>query len=356
MSIKEDLLPKAPSATEFPEYPSSWYLFGCTTELSEGPASKSMLGRQLVAFKTKSGKITVMDASCSHLGADLGCGRITGESIQCPYHNWKYGVDGKCTHIPGAKVIPDFAKQTIYPVSIRHGYVFFFNGPEPLFDLPFFFDQVPDGFVAGKTFRYVADCSWYMNAAHGFDIQHFDAVHDRKLLAPPTIDCPSRFARRNTYFAEVVGDTVFDKLLKVFVGDKVTISITIWGGTFACVTGAFKHADSRFVIATRPLEDGRTLCEGIVYTKRNHIPFLGNRINACSLWLRRTFTHGYLADEARRLKTTRYIPEHLIENDQEMINFFQWLVSLPQNKVSKEGRLKRDPEPDHVKQTLQLTH
>jgi 3-ketosteroid 9alpha-monooxygenase subunit A len=35
-----------------------------------------------------------MDARCAHMGADLGCGRIAGDEIVCPYHNWRYGPDG----------------------------------------------------------------------------------------------------------------------------------------------------------------------------------------------------------------------------------------------------------------------
>src|SRR4051812_12701938 len=92
---------RPPPASAFPEFPASWYLFGPADELQTGPVSKRMLGSQLVAFRTASGKHTVLAANCSHMGADLGCGKVIGESIQCPFHNWKYGGDGVCNHIPG---------------------------------------------------------------------------------------------------------------------------------------------------------------------------------------------------------------------------------------------------------------
>ena len=107
---------------------------------------------------------------------------------------------------------PAFARQRTYPVEERHGYLFFFNGREPLFPLPFFLGEDPAGYVASEVFRYVADCTWYMNSAHAFDRQHFAAVHDRELLAPPVIDCPAPYARRNSYLAKVVGDTGFDRV------------------------------------------------------------------------------------------------------------------------------------------------
>ena len=271
-----------------------------------------------------------MAANCSHMGADLGCGTVVGDSIQCPFHNWKYGADGVCSHIPGTNVIPAFARQTTYPAEERHGYVFFFNGAKALFPLPFFFEANPDEYSAGKIFSYVSDCNWFTNAAHGYDTQHFDAVHDRKLLAPPQIDCPHPFARRNRYRAEVLGRTRLDKLLRIFAGQTVEITITNWGGTFVAITGDFDHARSRFIIATQPIDGGKTLCEGIVFMPRLKNPLARALLETPTLAIRRFFTHGYLKDEAGRLLGTNYNPQTMIPHDRDMINFFNWVVALPQ--------------------------
>lgn len=320
-----------PPVDAFAPFPASWYLFGHERDLVT-PRSKRMLGRQLVAFRTASGKVSVMAANCSHMGADLGCGRVIGESIQCPFHNWKYGDDGICNHIPGMSTIPAFAKQTCYPTIVRHGYVFFFNGPTALFPLPFFDGADPQDFVAGKIFSYTSDCTWFVNAAHGYDTQHFDAVHDRKLVAPPVIDCPHRFARRNRYHAEVLGRTPLDKLLKLFAGKRVTITITNWGGTFVVITGEFDHAHSRFIIATQPLDNGHTRCEGIVFAPKIRPGFLRPMLEPLVLATRRFFTHGYLKDEAQRLRGTHYSPETIIGHDRDIVAFFNWAAALPQSR------------------------
>jgi aminopyrrolnitrin oxygenase len=320
-----------PPANRFPAYPASWYLFCRAGELSK-PLSKRFLGRQLVAFRTQSGNVSVMAAHCSHMGADLGCGNVIGNSIQCPFHNWKYGADGICNHIPGTNSIPPFARQATFPVVERHGYIFIFNGTEPLFPLPFFFDADPDDFSAGKKFSYVSDCHWFVNAAHGYDTQHFDAVHDRKLTAPPQIDCPHPFARRNRYRAEVLGRTKLDKLLKILAGRTVEISITNWGGTFVLINGDFDHAHSRFIIATQPLDDGKTLCEGMVFAPRMKNPLSRALFEPLTLAVRRFFTHGYLKDEAKRLLGTRYSPATMIPQDRDMIDFFNWVIALPQGR------------------------
>ena len=318
-----------PPVNRFPAHPASWYLFCHASELSK-PLSKRILGRQLVAFRTRSGNVCVMAAHCSHMGADLGCGTVIGESIQCPFHNWKYGTDGVCNHIPGTNSIPAFARQTNYPVEERHGYVFFFNGPKALFPLPFFFDADPNDFSAGRIFSYVSDCNWFTNAAHGYDTQHFDAVHDRKLIAPPQIDCPRPFARRNRYRAEVLGRTKLDKLLKIFAGRTVEITITNWGGTFVVITGDFDHSHSRFIIATQPLDGDKTLCEGIVFAPRLKNPIARAVFEPLMLTVRRFFTYGYLKDEAGRLLGTSYNPATAIPQDRDMIDFFNWVIALPQ--------------------------
>jgi len=313
-------------AEQFPDYPACWYLFGAVADLQKGPISKKILGRQLVAFRTESGQLAVMDANCAHMGADLGCGEVVGETIQCPFHSWRYGADGVCKHIPGARSIPPFARVRAYPVAERHGYVFFFNGAEALFPLPFFFGEDPKEFAGGGYFRYVADCNWYMNAAHAFDMQHFASVHERELIGPPEVDYPAPYSRRNRYFAKVVGQSLLDRLLRRFVGKTVEITISVCGGTFMMVTGDFGRAHSRFIIAAQPQEDGRTLCEGIVFARSTGVPFL----DGLNLALRRVFTHGYLAAEARQLRGTRYNPKSLGTSDLDMIEFFQWVAALPQ--------------------------
>jgi phenylpropionate dioxygenase-like ring-hydroxylating dioxygenase large terminal subunit len=214
-----------------------------------------------------------------------------------------------------------------YPVEERHGFVFFFNGREPRFPLPFFFDESPADFVAGKPFRFVGDCTWYMLAANGFDCQHFEAVHDRTLLGPPQVDCPTPYARRMRFTSEVTGHSMFDRLLRRFAGSVVDVSITSWGGPFILVTGFFRRAKSYILIATQPLEDGSTFIETIVFARRRRPSLL----QPFSLWLRRVFTRGFLRDDFDRLGGIRYNPHTLLDADQLLLEYFAWAAELPQH-------------------------
>jgi nitrite reductase/ring-hydroxylating ferredoxin subunit len=287
-----------------------------------------MLGRQLVAFRTETGRVVIMDGRCSHLGANLALGRVVGNAIQCPFHHWEYGPDGKCLRIPAQASIPERACQATYPTMERHNHVFLFNGPEPLFPLPFFFDEEPNDFFAGRAFRFVADCSWYMLAANGFDAEHFESVHDRTLIGPPAVDSPGPYVRRMRYRALVSGRSVYDRLLRPLAGSHVEVAITNWGGPLILVTGFFERARSYMIIATQPLEGEKTLVEVIVFAPRSRSAAI-RLLQPIGLLVRRWFTQGFMADDIRFLGGIRYNAHSLIESDRLLLEYFQWAASLP---------------------------
>ena len=139
--------------------------------------------------------------------------------------------------------------------------------------LPFFSDGDPADYSAGKVFRFTGDCPWYVTdcpSVSTFSISPRYMIGIFSLRRKSTARSP--FARRNRYRAEVLGRTRIDRWLKTVAGSTVNATITTWGGTFVVITADFDRAKSRFLIATQPLENGHTLCEGIVFAKRR-----GNR-------------------------------------------------------------------------------
>ena len=314
-----------PESQDFPATPATWYLFCQSKELSNKPLSKTMLGRRLVAYRDSHGRVNMMDASCAHMGADLGRGRIDGDSLECPFHQWSYSSNGQCSAIPNAKRIPGTAKLRTYPVQERHGHVFFFYGAEPLFPLPFFSDCNEVDFVASKPFAFYMDCPWYMLVGNGFDCQHFQAVHDRKLTSEPRVDSPTALSRRMKFEAEVVGTSIFDRLLKRFVGKNVKVSITSWGGPYVLVEGVFGRAHSRLLVASQPVDDTNTYSEVIVFAKKSKSRFL----DTLSLLIRRRFTRAFMQYDIDKLSGVRYLPDGLTDHDSELINYFHWLTQLP---------------------------
>src|SRR5438477_301632 len=69
-------------------------------------------------------------------------------------------------------------------------------------------------------------------------------------------------------------------------------------------------------------------------------PRAGNRLSLTlleplPLTMRRFCTYGYLKDEASRLLGTRYDPGTMIAQDRDMIDFFNWVVALPQRASNR---------------------
>ena len=114
-----------------PDFPMGWWSVARSHELEVGDVKAvTALDRELVLYRTESGEARVHDAYCPHLGAHLGMnGKVVGESIQCPFHGWQFGGDGKCQHIPYCDTIPARAKVQNWPTSEVNGEIYMWYHP-----------------------------------------------------------------------------------------------------------------------------------------------------------------------------------------------------------------------------------
>lgn len=326
----------APAAHRFPDYPASWYLLGSSLAMRGRPMGATLFGRPLVGFRTSTGKAVVLDARCAHLGTDLTQGKVVGQTLECPFHNWRYGPDGRCVHIPASTCIPEFARLGSYPTVERHGYVFVFNGPEPLFPLPFFPNVDPDGFLASEPFEATLACPWWMVGANVFDLQHFRAAHDRKMVGSPHVDCPSPHARRISADFTVLGDTLRDRLVRWLAGDRVRMTFVDWCGNIIFATPTFRRTTSYGMLITNPLGRERVQVRGLVFVPRSQGRLGQMLFDPIHVRIRRQFIKAFLQSDARLgTKGLTYNPAGLFECDRELIHYFDWLASLPGTSAEK---------------------
>ena len=311
-----------------PHCPTSWLAFCASNELGRGPQTREFLGRKLVAFRTESSHVAVLDAQCIHMGADLGQGTVVGEALQCPFHHWKFGVDGKCRHIPASSEIPAFARQVAYPAQERHGSVFFSPSCIPRFSLPFFDDCEPGDLVRAEPFALVLDCPWYMVGANAVDVQHFQTTHARELMAPPEIDYPHPLAHRSTTRFKVVGKSLCDRLTRVLAGPEVTMRVTDWGGTLFFVRATFRRTQTYGMVSLLPLERRRTLVYVTVAVRRSRGRMFQLLVDPLRARIRRFFIEQFLRPDIQRSAWIDYSPETLIEADDYLRTYFRWLAKV----------------------------
>ena len=108
-----------------PPFPRGWFAIAFSAELELGAvARRHYFGRELVVYRTESGRVSLTDAYCPHLGAHLGHGgRVEGERLVCPFHGWQFEPDGSCAAMPYGKRIPDRARLSPWQVIEQNGVV-----------------------------------------------------------------------------------------------------------------------------------------------------------------------------------------------------------------------------------------
>ena len=180
-----------PQSRRFPfGIPNGWFLVAYAEDVAPGQVvRRHYLDRELVLFRGESGALAVLDAHCPHLGAHLGHGgRVVGDSLRCPFHAWRFDVQGRCVEIPYAERIPPRARAGVYPCVERNGMVFCWydaRGRAPAFEVPDIAEWHDPGYLT-PWFRY----EWTLRtqpqemAENGIDWPHFASIH--RMTVPDT--------------------------------------------------------------------------------------------------------------------------------------------------------------------------
>lgn len=78
----------------------SWHPVCYGADLTGSPRAAVLLDERLVLWRDAGGVARAMRDQCVHRGTALSLGKVEGGEIVCPYHGWRFGADGRCTHIP----------------------------------------------------------------------------------------------------------------------------------------------------------------------------------------------------------------------------------------------------------------
>jgi multimeric flavodoxin WrbA/nitrite reductase/ring-hydroxylating ferredoxin subunit len=67
-----------------------WHDLGPVEALRDPPLRQLAIGRTRIALSWRDGSFGAISGACNHAGGPLGEGRLDGDYITCPWHNWKY--------------------------------------------------------------------------------------------------------------------------------------------------------------------------------------------------------------------------------------------------------------------------
>jgi phenylpropionate dioxygenase-like ring-hydroxylating dioxygenase large terminal subunit len=154
---------------------NTWVFVDFVSQLKDGCIkSVKLMNRELVLWRTQSGKISLIDAYCTHMGAHLGNGKIRGELLECIFHKRCFTTDGQCQ---------GKGKSThSYPISLHEDMIFAWIGENPpSWELPPLFTGFP--LQPQTKWRILKYRRFNFNfhskgmAENGVDASHFKIYH-----------------------------------------------------------------------------------------------------------------------------------------------------------------------------------
>jgi phenylpropionate dioxygenase-like ring-hydroxylating dioxygenase large terminal subunit len=118
-----------------------WYFAALSSELKPGALARyEILGQPVMLGRSRDGTLTALRDICPHRAAPLSAGRFVreadgAESVECPYHGWRFGADGACRAIPSLtdadSLDPGRIRVRRYRVIESQGMVFVWMSDDP---------------------------------------------------------------------------------------------------------------------------------------------------------------------------------------------------------------------------------
>ncbi len=149
------------------------------------PVRVKLLSERLIAFRDTNGTLGLIDEFCAHRRVSLWFGRNEENGLRCPYHGWKYDVNGQCVDVPSESEGSRFCtkvKLNSYPCVERGGVIWTYMGPaEQRPPLPEFeWALVPDS--QRHVGKRLGECNYLQAMEGGIDSSHVSSLHSGELM------------------------------------------------------------------------------------------------------------------------------------------------------------------------------
>lgn len=158
-----------------------WYVAGWSKDYGRELKAETLLGENVVLYRTEDGKPVALENACPHRKLPLSEGRLIGDTVECGYHGLTFDCMGACVAAPTQPdKIPPLAIVKSYPIIDRYRLLWIWMGDPELADEDLIFpienfDNPKWGYTDGGVLD--IDCNYLWICDNLLDPSHVAWVH-----------------------------------------------------------------------------------------------------------------------------------------------------------------------------------
>ena len=165
---------------EHSELRRHWYVVAEDADVTDEPLARTLLGEQLVLWRSPDGAVVAAPDRCPHREAPLSRGAVHDGCLVCPHHGWTFGDGGVCVEIPSSgagKKVPPAAHLPVIHAEVRYGLVWVCLADEPAGTIPLMSAEHGPAYRRINSGVEVWSTSSTRMTDNFLDISHFPYVH-----------------------------------------------------------------------------------------------------------------------------------------------------------------------------------
>lgn len=169
-----------------------WQVAAFSAELKQEPLARTLLGEQVVLYRTATGEPAALLDECPHRLAPLSLGKVVDGALQCGYHGMRFDSAGACIRVPGQEHVPAKAQVRSFPVIERHALIWIWMGDVAKADearVPNLFWMTDPGWAISDGYHHVA-ANYQLLNDNLLDLSHETFVHAHTIGNGAVADSP----------------------------------------------------------------------------------------------------------------------------------------------------------------------
>lgn len=260
-------------------WPHTWYPLRRSKEAPPGCVTPiRAFGEDWILCRNHDGTVALLDGHCTHRGASLGHGgEIVDGCVQCPFHGFRYGMDGKCTFIPDNSRLPKAAVLKSLPLAESLGMIWVFYGATPTFPPPNLERMGVIKAVGHRgdldvsyAFRNVRRCLMRDSICGSLDYQHGNLVHDLRSRLE-SLEEPTPHEIIVTLDVEYTSAGAFGYRKLFRLGDRVKYQGHYWGPAVVYTRSFGRRQLMGHIRACLPIEENLTQTDMLFIVRKRKL-------------------------------------------------------------------------------------